>query len=83
MINLKKIVYYKIIILFNILQTFSPDGRWIVSTSLDTTIRTWDLPTGHLVDIFRVEDIPTSVTFSPTGDFLATSHVNNVGIFLW
>ncbi|RGB38492.1 Utp21 specific WD40 associated putative domain-containing protein [Rhizophagus diaphanus] len=63
--------------------TFSPDGRWIVSTSLDTTIRTWDLPTGHLVDIFRVEDIPTSVTFSPTGDFLATSHVNNVGIFLW
>ncbi|CAJ0829013.1 9830_t:CDS:10 [Entrophospora sp. SA101] len=63
--------------------TFSPDGRWIVSTSLDATIRTWDLPTGHLIDIFRVNDIATSLTFSPSGDFLATSHVNNVGIFLW
>ncbi|CAG8563436.1 14007_t:CDS:10 [Funneliformis caledonium] len=63
--------------------TFSPDGRWIVSTSLDATIRTWDLPTGHLIDIFRVDDIATSVTFSPTGDFLATSHVDNVGMFLW
>ncbi|RIA88602.1 Utp21 specific WD40 associated putative domain-containing protein [Glomus cerebriforme] len=63
--------------------TFSPDGRWIVSASLDATIRTWDLPTGHLIDIFRVDDIATSITFSPTGDFLATSHVNNVGIFLW
>ncbi|CAG8530923.1 7158_t:CDS:2, partial [Racocetra fulgida] len=62
--------------------TFSPDGRWIVSTSLDATIRTWDLPTGHLVDIFRVENVPTSITFSPNGDFLATSHVDLVGIFL-
>ncbi|CAG8520768.1 16389_t:CDS:10 [Dentiscutata erythropus] len=63
--------------------TFSPDGRWVVTTSLDATIRTWDLPTGHLIDIFRVESVPTSVTFSPNGDFLATSHVDLVGIFLW
>ncbi|CAG8647186.1 26118_t:CDS:10 [Gigaspora margarita] len=63
--------------------TFSPDGRWIVSTSLDATVRTWDLPTGHLIDIFRVENVPTSVTFSPNGDFLATSHVDLLGIFLW
>ncbi|KAG0238082.1 hypothetical protein BGW42_007636 [Actinomortierella wolfii] len=64
-------------------MTFSPDGRWLVSSSLDATIRTWDLPTGHMVDIFKCESIATSVTFSPTGDFLATAHVDNVGIFLW
>ncbi|KAI8926926.1 Utp21 specific WD40 associated putative domain-containing protein [Entophlyctis helioformis] len=61
----------------------SRDGRWIVSSSLDGTIRTWDLPTGYLIDGFRVADIPTSVSLSPTGDFLATTHVNHVGIFLW
>ncbi|KAF9427470.1 hypothetical protein BGZ94_004836 [Podila epigama] len=63
--------------------TFSPDGHWLVSASLDATIRTWDLPTGHMVDIFKCESIATSVTFSPTGDYLATAHVDNVGIFLW
>ncbi|KAJ2162414.1 rRNA-processing protein utp21 [Coemansia sp. RSA 552] len=62
---------------------FSNDGRWIVTSSLDSTIRTWDLPTGHLVDRFRTESVPVSVAFSPTGDFLATAHMDSVGIFLW
>ncbi|KAG0225327.1 Utp21 specific WD40 associated putative domain-containing protein [Mortierella sp. GBAus27b] len=64
-------------------MTFSPDGHWLVSSSLDATIRTWDLPTGYMVDIFKCESIATSLTFSPTGDYLATAHVDNVGIFLW
>ncbi|KAJ2723736.1 rRNA-processing protein utp21 [Coemansia sp. Benny D115] len=63
--------------------TFSNDGRWIVTSSLDSTVRTWDLPTGHMVDVFRVESVPVSVTFSPTGDFLATAHMDSVGIHLW
>ncbi|KAJ2041426.1 rRNA-processing protein utp21, partial [Coemansia sp. S2] len=62
---------------------FSNDGRWIVTASLDSTIRTWDLPTGHMVDWFKVESVPVSVAFSPAGDFLATAHMDSVGIFLW
>lgn len=46
-------------------------------------MRTWDLPTATMVDIFKVENVVTSLTFSPTGDYLATAHVDNVGIFLW
>ena len=65
------------------MQAFSPDGRWIVSTSVDGTVRTWDLPSGHAVDRFKVDQIATSVSFSPAGDFLATAHVNSVGICLW
>jgi U3 small nucleolar RNA-associated protein 21 len=62
---------------------FSNDGRWIVSSSLDTTIRTWDLPTGFMIDVFRVLDICTSLSMSASGDFIATTHVNSVGIYLW
>jgi len=35
------------------------------------------------VDSFKVDSVATSVTFSPTGDFLATAHVDSLGIFLW
>ncbi|PVZ99847.1 hypothetical protein BB558_004099 [Smittium angustum] len=62
---------------------FSPDGRWLVSASLDSTIRTWDLPTGYLIDIFKVDSIPISLDFSPTFDFLVTSHSDKVGLCLW
>lgn len=62
---------------------FSPDGRWIVSASLDGTIRTWDLPTGGCIDGMRLESVATDLKFSPKGDFVATAHVAGNGICIW
>ncbi|SSD59581.1 probable U3 small nucleolar RNA-associated protein 21 [Saccharomycodes ludwigii] len=62
---------------------FSPDGRWIVSASLDSTIRTWDLPTGGCIDGVKVDSVATNIVFSPNGEYLATSHVNGNGISIW
>ncbi|EAA59031.1 hypothetical protein AN8293.2 [Aspergillus nidulans FGSC A4] len=62
---------------------FSSDGRWIIAASMDSIIRVWDLPTGHLIDLFRVSSTCTSLAMSPTGDFLATAHADGVGIGLW
>lgn len=62
---------------------FSKDGRWLVSSSLDGTVRTWDVPSSHLIDAFRVDSVVTSLTFSPFGDFIATSHADHVGIYVW
>lgn len=62
---------------------FTPDSRWAIATSLDSIIRTYDIPTGKLIDAFKTSSIATSVTFSPTGDFLATAHVDSVGVYLW
>ncbi|EDO18707.1 hypothetical protein Kpol_1055p64 [Vanderwaltozyma polyspora DSM 70294] len=62
---------------------FSPDGRWIVSASLDATMRTWDLPTGGCIDGLRLETVATNVKFSPKGDYLMTSHVSGNGICAW
>ncbi|KAI0320117.1 Utp21-domain-containing protein [Amylostereum chailletii] len=63
--------------------TFSPDSRWLITTSLDSVIRTFDIPTGRVIDAFRTSSVATSVSFSPTGDFLATAHVDSVGVYLW
>ena len=62
---------------------FSPDGRWIVTASLDSTMRTWDLPTGGCIDGVKLESVITNLKFSPNGDFLATTHVTGNGICIW
>jgi len=62
---------------------FSPDGRWLITASMDCSVRTWDLPSGCLIDSFLLDSAPLNVTMSPTGDFLATSHVDHLGIYLW
>nr|XP_028604268.1 WD repeat-containing protein 36 [Podarcis muralis] len=62
---------------------FSSDGRWLITAAMDCTIRTWDLPSGCLVDCFLLDSAAVSITMSPTGDFLASSHVDDLGIYLW
>ncbi|NWS98442.1 WDR36 protein, partial [Mionectes macconnelli] len=64
-------------------MTFSPDGRWLITSSMDCTIKTWDLPSGCLIDCFLVDAAAVSLTMSPTGDFLASAHVDDLGIYLW
>ena len=62
---------------------FSNDGRWIIAASMDSVIRVWDLPTGHLINAVRVESTCTALAFSDTGEFLATAHADSVGINIW
>ncbi|TEB25911.1 Utp21-domain-containing protein [Coprinellus micaceus] len=64
-------------------MAFSPDSRWLLTTSLDSIIRTFDVPTGRLIDAFKTSSVATSLAFSPTNDFLATSHIDSLGVFLW
>ncbi|KAI8786613.1 WD repeat-containing protein 36 isoform X1 [Biomphalaria glabrata] len=64
-------------------MTFRADGRWLLTASLDCTIRTWNIPTGKLIDVFLLHSAATSISMSPCGTFLATSHVGDVGVYLW
>ncbi|XP_034484836.1 WD repeat-containing protein 36 [Drosophila innubila] len=62
---------------------FSPDSRWLITAAMDSTIKVWDIPSSYMIDHFRVERPCISLTMSPSGDFLATAHVNLLGIYLW
>lgn len=64
-------------------MTFSPDSRWLVVATTDCSIMTWDLPTGRLIDWIVLPSICTSLSMSPTGEYLATCHSGSVGVFLW
>lgn len=33
---------------------FNPESRWLVTASMDCTIRVWDIPSSNLIDIFQV-----------------------------
>lgn len=64
-------------------MSLSSDSRWLVTTSEDSVVRTFDIPTSTLVDVFRTPSTATSVSISPTLDFLATTHVGVLGVYLW
>lgn len=50
---------------------------------MDSIIRIWDLPTGHLIDGIKTRSIVTALAWSGCGEFLVTGHVDDVGVSLW
>lgn len=62
--------------------TFSDDGHWIAACA-GQMVSLWDLPTGHLVDAFKLQAACTCLAFSPTGEYLATATVDSVGVDIW
>ncbi|CBJ32264.1 similar to WD repeat domain 36 [Ectocarpus siliculosus] len=62
---------------------FTPDARRLVTSSMDHTVRIWDLPTGRTVDWMSFKKAVTGVTVSPTGEFMCTSHHGRVGLSVW
>jgi U3 small nucleolar RNA-associated protein 21 len=56
---------------------FSPDGRTLYTSSLDSAVRVWDVPTNSCVDWLGFKNTPTSLTTSPTGNFLLRLMLGN------
>jgi len=64
-------------------MAFGPDGRTLFTSSLDMSVRVWDVPTNMCIDWMHFSTPPTSLALSTTGEFLATTHVGRLGISLW
>jgi hypothetical protein len=62
---------------------FSTDGKFILSSSTDNTMRLWDTASGRLIQSFEGHCSPvTSVAFSPDGRFILSGSSDNT-IRLW
>lgn len=58
---------------------FSHDSRWVVTASMDKSLKVWDLLTASMVDWVSFCHIPMAIAFSPTGEYLTTTHVGKKG----
>ena len=52
--------------------TFSPNGKFIATSSRDATTTLWDVETGTACFTITHQGSVTSTTFSPDGRFIAT-----------
>lgn len=59
------------------------DSRWLLSSSMDGTLRVWDIPSAQCLQVLVLGAPVTSLSLSPSLDLLATTHVNRRGIYLW
>ncbi|KAA0199625.1 hypothetical protein HAZT_HAZT001013 [Hyalella azteca] len=62
---------------------FSSDSKWLISSSMDHSIRTWDLPSGSCIDFFTVPKPATSIALSPADEYLVSTHVGELGLYMW
>jgi len=62
---------------------FHPNGRYLLSSSNDSTLKIWDLRQGHILyTLYGHEGQSTSCAFTPCGDYFATGGSDSV-VMVW
>lgn len=62
---------------------FSEDGKWLLSSSMDGSLRIWDVILAKQIDGVHVDVPITALSLSPNMDILATAHSDQNGVYLW
>ena len=62
---------------------WAEDGKWLLSSSMDGSVRIWDVPHSHCLQRMVLGAPVVSLSLSPDMTTLATAHPNRLGISLW
>jgi len=62
---------------------FSPRCKWLLVSTMDGSVRVYDLMSGLIIDWFQFKNAVTSMSFAVNNTFLATSHQNTMGLHIW
>ena len=57
--------------------SFSPDGAWVLTASLDRTAKLWDAASGKLITSLEHQNAVLRAVFSPDGAWILTASVDN------
>ncbi|KAH0782315.1 hypothetical protein KY290_001913 [Solanum tuberosum] len=71
-----------VIRLFDVIAQ-SEDGKWLLTSIMDGTLRIWDVILARQIDAIQVDLSITALSLSPNMDILATSHVDQNGVYMW
>lgn len=63
--------------------SFTPDGRRFMTSSMDGTVRTWDMLTARCLSWVSIGVPITSMALSPSGEFMAVTLDGKQGIYLY
>ena len=64
-------------------MAFTPDGRRLLSSSSDSTIRVWDMPTGRCLTWLLFSSPILSLAIALSGESLAIAQAGKDGIYLY
>lgn len=62
---------------------FSANSKWLLSSSMDGTVKVFDLSSSHCIEHLAFPSPVTSMSFSPNNEFLVTAHVDTVALCVW
>ena len=62
---------------------FSKDAKWLLTSNMDGTLRIWDVILARQIDAIHVDVSVTALSLSLNMDVLATTHVDQNGVYLW
>jgi U3 small nucleolar RNA-associated protein 21 len=64
-------------------MAFSPDGRRLLTSSMDATVRVWDLPSGRCLSWMQFDAPVLSLAMSHSGEYLCIAQAGKEGIFMY
>lgn len=62
---------------------FTVNNKQVISSSLDCTLKIWDIISGTIVNNLKLKNPIVSMDFDPSGEFLVSAFANSKELFIW